>query len=439
MLQSLEFMKKNLLLIGLLFSIVSPLIAQETAIRSRFEKLDELLGENSFFDNHMTGFMLYDLDSQWVHYEKNSHMNFIPASTTKLLTFYASLLVLKDSTITFRYVNSNNEITIWGTGDPSWKYRPLPQPKLKEFFKDFQKINISFDNWKDTPFGYGWQWDDYYYAYSPERSAFPVHGNIVTFTNRNRTPVPDIPLFSAMLVRTDKEIRGVQRDFNSNNFLYNPSLYVNQFSTLPFITTPEVTLKLMEETIGKPVNLVKGKAPANAKVFKGGGLTPLWKEVLIESDNFVAEQLLLMVSESLFGELNTERTIDYIKKNYMDDFPDKPKWVDGSGLSRHNLITPRTMVTLMSKLDEMMPRSELIRLLPQGGISGTLKNNYAARRPYVIAKTGTISNNHALVGYIKGDSGRFYAFAFMNNNYLNRSSEIRREMEKVLQFIKTNY
>ena len=432
-------MKSKILITLLIFTYSIQSFGQDIDLRSRFERLDELLGENSFFDNHLTGFMLYDLDSQWVMYEKNSHMNFIPASTTKLLTFYASLLVLKDSTITFRYVNSGKEVTIWGAGDPSWKYRPLPQPKLREFFQPFDRINFSLDNWKDTPFGYGWQWDDYYFAYSPERSAFPVHGNIVVFTNRNRTPVPDIPLFSTMLVRTDKEIRGVQRDFNSNNFLYNPSLYVNQFSTLPFITNQEVTLKLMEETLGKPVNLVKGKAPAHAKVFKGGSLLPLWREVLIESDNFVAEQLLLMVSDALFGELNGERTIDYIKKNYMDDFPDKPRWVDGSGLSRHNLVTPRTMVTLMTKLDGMMPRSELLRLLPQGGINGTLKNNYAARRPYVIAKTGTISNNHSLVGYLRADSGKYYAFAFMNNNYLNRASEIRREMEKVLQYIKTHY
>jgi D-alanyl-D-alanine carboxypeptidase/D-alanyl-D-alanine-endopeptidase (penicillin-binding protein 4) len=432
-------MKFNSAVLLFFLFLIQKVAAQDPEIRSRFERLDELMGENSFFENHLTGFMLYDLDSQWVIYEKNSHMNFLPASTTKLLTFYGSLLVLKDSTITFRYVNRDREITIWGAGDPSWKYRPLPQPKLREFFQPYDTINFSMDNWKDNAFGYGWQWDDYYFNYSPERSPFPIYGNIVVFTNRNRNPSPDISTFSDMVARSDKEIRGVQRDFNSNTFYYNPSLYVNQFSTLPFITTPDLMVKLMEQTLGKPVNLVKGSAPADAKVFKGGRLTPLWRELLIESDNFVAEQLLLMMSETLFGELDSERTIDYIKKNYMQDFPDKPQWVDGSGLSRHNLVTPRTMVTLMVKLDGMMPRSELMRLLPQGGISGTLKNNYVARRPYVIAKTGTVTNHHSLVGYLKSDSGKVYAFAFMNNNYLNRASEIRREMEKVLQFIKTNY
>lgn len=430
--------KKYLFLIAILFLSLSS-FAQETEIRNRYAELDELLGVNSFFDNHLTGFMLYDLDSQWVMYERNSHMNFIPASTTKLLTFYASLVVLRDSTVSFRYVNNGDEITIWGSGDPSWKYTPLPQPKLKEFFSPYKKVNLSLDNWKDTSFGYGWQWDDYYYAYSAERFPLPVYGNIVTFTNTNKIPVPNIPMFRSMLVRSDKEIRGVQRDFNSNSFHYNPSLYVNPYATLPFITTPDLMAKLLEESLGKPVTLTKGKIPAHAKTFKGGTLMPLWREMLQESDNFVSEQVLLMVSDQLFGELNTERTIEYIKKNYFSDMPDYPQWVDGSGLSRHNLVTPRSMVTLMTKLDQLMPRSQLMQLLPQGGINGTIKNNYKAPRPYVFAKTGTISNNHALVGLVKGNSGKVYAFAFMNNNYLNKASEIRREMEKVMIYIKEHF
>jgi D-alanyl-D-alanine carboxypeptidase/D-alanyl-D-alanine-endopeptidase (penicillin-binding protein 4) len=140
-----------------------------------------------------------------------------------------------------------------------------------------------------------------------------------------------------------------------------------------------------------------------------------------------------------FTEELKQKAIDYIKKTHMTDFPDLPQWVDGSGLSRHNLVTPRSMITLMVKLDNLLPRNELMQLLPQGGINGTLKNNYKARRPYVFAKTGTISNHNSLVGLVKGDSGRLYAFAFMNNNYLNKASEIRREMEKVMLFIKENY
>src|SRR5690606_41547798 len=65
---------------------------------------------------------------------------------------------------------------------------------------------------------------------------------------------------------------------------------------------------------------------------------------------FVAEQLMLMVSDEVFKVLNTGKAIDFIKKNYLADLPDDPQWVDGSGLSRHNLASPRTMVALAEKI-----------------------------------------------------------------------------------------
>jgi len=412
---------------------------QDSKIVERFHGLDSLLNEQSFFGNHITGFILFDLDSQKVLYEKNSHLNFIPASTTKLLTFYGSLVVLKDSLPAFRYIENNGEITFWGTGFPSWKYKNLPQPKISEFLSRYKTIRFSDTNWKDEAFGYGWQWDDYYYSFSSEKSPFPIYGNFVAYSNQKRTPISNIPYFNKVSINISKEIKHVERSFHSNDFYFNPNTFTATKSELPFITSSELFAKLAESEINKPIGLSKETLPTSHKVYKGGTLRPLWIEMLQESDNFIAEQLLLMISDAQFLELNSERAIDYIQKTYLRDLPDKPQWVDGSGLSRHNLITPRSMITLMVKLEKVLPRAQIMLLLPQGGINGTLKNNYKARSPYIFAKTGTISNNLSLVGYIKTDSGHVYAFAFMNNNYLNKSSEIRREMEKVMVYIKEKF
>lgn len=412
---------------------------QEEAIKKRFLDLDELLGESSFFENHLTGFMLYDLDSQWVMFEKNSHINFIPASTTKLLTFYASLVTLGDSINTFRYVAEGDEITIWGTGDPSWMNDLLPQPKIKEFLAPYKKINFSDQNWNSTAFGFGWQWDDYYYSYSSERSPFPIFGNLVTVSHSNNTPKVSPGLFKNSLSITDKEMKGIERDFHSNAFFYNPKMYIPKKAAVPFITSPETFVELASTTLGKPIQLINRMLPPDHKVFKGGNIRPLWSEMLQESDNFIAEQLLMMVSDEILGQMDTERAVDYILKTHLEDLPDRPQWVDGSGLSRHNLATPRSMVELMVKIEEILPRNQLMQLLPQGGISGTLKNNYKAPRPYVFAKTGTISNNHSMVGIIRSSRNKYYAFAFMNNNYMNKASEIRREMEKVLVYIRDSF
>src|SRR5690606_10997890 len=108
-------------------------------------------------------------------------------------------------------------------------------------------------------------------------------------------------------------------------------------------------------------------------------------------------------------------------------------------LSRYNLFTPRTMVGLFEKLYRVVPDEMLYELLPTGGVSGTIKTNYQAATPYIFAKTGTMSNNHSLVGLIKTKSGKTYCFAFMNSNYPWKASVIRREMEKVLISVRDNF
>jgi D-alanyl-D-alanine carboxypeptidase/D-alanyl-D-alanine-endopeptidase (penicillin-binding protein 4) len=427
-------------LLFLLFSFsIFPLFGQEADFRSRYSGLDSLLNEKSFFGNHLTGFILFEPDSNSVIFEKNSHMNFIPASTTKLLTFYGSLVILKDSLPAFRYVEKGKQITIWGTGYPGWKYSKLPQPKIDEFLGQFDTIIFSDKNWKEDAFGYGWQWDDYNESYSAEKSPFPIYGNLVTFTNQKRVPQTNIPYFSKVAIDIEKTAKGVERNLHANTFYFNPNNYTETKSEIPFITSPELFATLFNQILKKPVMQGKERIPVDHSVFYGGRIKPLWIEMLQESDNFIAEQLLLMMSDKQFLELNSERVIEYIQKTYLRDLPDQTKWVDGSGLSRHNLITPRSMVSLLLKIEKEMPRSQVMQLLPQGGISGTLKNNYKARSPYVFAKTGTVANNHALVGYVKGDSGKVFAFAFMNNNYLNKAPEVRREMEKVMLYIKENF
>ena len=158
--------------------------------------------------------------------------------------------------------------------------------------------------------------------------------------------------------------------------------------------------------------------------------------MMLESDNFIAEQMLFMVSDRLFQTLDTDRVIEYILKTYLFDLPDQPKWVDGSGLSRHNLFTPRSMVALFDKLYRILPEQQLYELLPTGGKTGTLKYSYQAAQPYVFAKSGTISNNLSLVGLIKTKSGKTYCFAFMNSNYTYGASVLRKEVETMLVLVR---
>ncbi|MFC5623234.1 D-alanyl-D-alanine carboxypeptidase [Algoriphagus winogradskyi] len=427
-------MRKLFTLILLIVSFNSSLFAQLT--RDQYLKLESALGEGSFFNGHLSGFMLYDLDSQVVLYEKNSHQRFIPASTTKLFTLFSSLIILNDSTQTLRYVTEGNTIKIWGSGDPSWKYKKFDDPGIARLIAPFDKVIFSDANMMSPAFGYGWQWDDYYYNYSAERSSLPIYGNLLQVKKVGNAPSVFPPSFQQQVFPTNRTIRELERDFHSNKFYYNPNNFRAREEFIPFIYTPELLMKLASDATGKQWIYQPDSLPLIHQELRGAALFPILKEMMLESDNFLAEQLMLMVSDRLFQRLDTERAIEYMLKTYLFDLPDQPQWVDGSGLSRHDLFTPRTMVALFEKIYRMLPDQQLLELLPAGGKAGTLENSYKAEQPYVFAKTGTMSNNHSLVGLIKGKSGRFYCFAFMNSNYPWKASEVRREMEKVMVLLR---
>lgn len=407
--------------------------------RDQYIKLESALGEGSFFSGHMTGFVLYDLDSQRVMYEKNSQIRFTPASVTKLFTLFSSILILNDSTQTLRYIPAGDTLKIWGAGDPSWKYLDLPSPEFQKFLAPYNVIQYSDANMKSTPFGDGWQWDDYAYYYSAERSSLPIYGNLIHVFPGKANPKVSPSKFQSSVFKTEREIKDMERDFHENEFYYNPLTYRGREDYLPFITSPELLLELASAETGKTWIYQPDALPENHQLWRGNALFPLLKEMMLESDNFLAEQLMMMVSDRLFGELDSERAIEYMIKTYLSDLPDEPIWVDGSGLSRYNLFTPRTMVGLFEKLYRVVPDEMLYELLPTGGVSGTIKTNYQAATPYIFAKTGTMSNNHSLVGLIKTKSGKTYCFAFMNSNYPWKASVIRREMEKVLISVRDNF
>ena len=108
-----------------------------------------------------------------------------------------------------------------------------------------------------------------------------------------------------------------------------------------------IVLILVLVTI-KIKDLIKYKDTRGFKELKSIKYDSLYKEMLVESDNFIAEQLLLQVGNAVDSTYNVKKAIDFAMENYLSDIPQKPKWVDGSGLSRYNLFTPESIVFLLN-------------------------------------------------------------------------------------------
>ncbi len=126
----------------------------------------------------------------------------------------------------------------------------------------------------------------------------------------------------------------------------------------------------------------------------------------------------------------------------MKEFANDIAWVDGSGLSRYNLFTPNTSITLLKKIsDKINDEERLHSLFPAGGVSGTLKRAYKTdnEKPFVWAKTGTLTNVYNQSGYIITRKGKKLIYSFMNNNFTRTTEEIRDEMARIITEIHNNY
>jgi D-alanyl-D-alanine carboxypeptidase/D-alanyl-D-alanine-endopeptidase (penicillin-binding protein 4) len=397
------------------------------------------------FKQGFSGLVVFDPEENKMIYERYSNKYFTPASNIKLLTFYAGLKILGDSIPALKYVVKNDSLIFWGTGDPSFLYPDLPESMVYQFLKNRkEKLYYLPPVFTEAHFGPGWAWDDYNSYYSVERSAFPIYGNYVKFDFLPGlgTPNSSPSFFEDNLVIEPDASQEIIRDPAANIFRHKTFIENKGFSQIvPFIYSPELFVKLMADTLKKPVEIIRQKTEgfSEIKTIYSLPADSLYKTMLQQSDNFIAEQILFMVSGKISDSLKTNLAIDHIKDNFLKDLPNEPFWVDGSGLSRYNLVTPRSMVKLLEKISREVPQKRLFKLLATGGKSGTIRNSYVAEEPYIFAKTGSLRNNHNLSGYLKARSGKVLIFSFMNNNYTVPSSEIKKQMELILRKIYEKY
>ncbi|MCR9099417.1 MAG: D-alanyl-D-alanine carboxypeptidase [bacterium] len=443
-------MKRCLPIFFLLMS--AALMAQPAQEDKSLDILYRMLYESEVFSEIFTGFALYDPEQGRFLMEKDAGKYFTPASNTKILTLYTALKVLGDSIPAFRYAVTGDSMVIWGTGDPMFLHPALPGDGLGfALLKDTTcQLFFSAHNYKDERFGPGWAWDDYGYSYQPEKSSFPLYGNQVYFsrakTGEGISAYP--PYFEQRLVynpRMDGTYPQILRREYSNDFEYNdPALSGPPFGrTRPFNVTPALIAQLLSDTLGKTVGCLDltHLPPLRVKTHYRAVPDTLYRKLMQESDNFIAEQLLLACSEKISGSQSTAEAIRYAQDSLYAGLPDRLLWRDGSGLSRYNLFTPRTLVGVLDLIRQEKPAAWRHSVFPAGGVSGTIESLYGNGQgePYVFAKTGTLSNKHCLSGYLLTASGRELIFSFMHNNYVQGTAPVKKEMQQVLEYIRDNF
>lgn len=435
---------------AILLSIFSSCAVQKK-VSSPYQPIINQIETAPANQQHQVGFVLRELGSDKDLVSINADHYFTPASNTKLLTFYTALNMLGDSVPTFQYQIKKDSLILWPMADASFLHPDFKTQKAFDFLKNANKnIYIVNGRYKGEKFGSGWSWDDYNEDYQTEITDFPLYANSlkVSAKNGNLKFNPDLPSMYLSEITSNDQLKRIKRGLDDNDLQVPQNLGSNFHQTIPLHLDPTIIENLLTDTllatglVTKPVvSLAWRNIPNDATVFYSIKTDSLYLHMLQNSDNFIAEELLLNCAAQQNLMMNTDSIIQFSKANYLADLPDKIQWKDASGLSRLNLVTPRDLTALLQKIYIKIGNQQLLfSLLPNGGKSGTLKNMFKnGESPFVFAKSGSLSNNYNLSGYLIGKSGKKYVFSLMNNNYIQPSSSIRAEVENLLTFIHNNY
>ncbi|UCE93147.1 MAG: D-alanyl-D-alanine carboxypeptidase [Flavobacteriaceae bacterium] len=398
------------------------------------KKIEKELASNARENSFFQGVFVAEAESGKILINHNGHKYFTPASNVKIFTLYTALKEIKDTIPIFDYALTKDSLIVRGTGHPLFLVDSLSDRALLFLKNSEKRLYLADLSIQDAIYGPGWSWEDYAYYYMPERNIFPMYSNLLT-VNKKGDDIKVVPeLLSERLNFTGQS--SITREPEDNTF-YLPA-QGDYEKSVPLKTSMQLSADMLGEALVKKVILVPESNKREYVAFKEVSNDTLLKRMMYDSDNFIAEQLLLRIGHEATGSYNSKEAINYCLKNLLSDIPQHPRWVDGSGLSRYNLFSPRSLVYVLQKLYHETPSEKLSNYFPEGGKSGTLKDDFIGQN-YIRAKSGTLSNNYSLSGYLTTKKGTVLVFSFMNNHYQGSSGDRKRMMSAFFKELYENY
>jgi D-alanyl-D-alanine carboxypeptidase/D-alanyl-D-alanine-endopeptidase (penicillin-binding protein 4) len=204
----------------------------------------------------------------------------------------------------------------------------------------------------------------------------------------------------------------------------------------------KVVLKTMKD-VG--INTVQkmcfdSNIPQNAKKITTikHPILPLMDKILKNSNNMYAETLTKLAGGVKY---NSTASISLQRKLFYDYWQNKNvdlsdiNVVDGSGVSRNNLVTVDFMTEALNKLYQDKGENFMKSYLAQPG-EGTLSSRLLNYRGAVYLKTGTLSNVSGLCGYVVSDSGKTYSVAILIQNFMYPTKDVKLFENKLIEEIK---
>ncbi|HYM94616.1 MAG TPA: D-alanyl-D-alanine carboxypeptidase [Chitinophagaceae bacterium] len=440
----------------LLFLIFEFLLLTSCSVTRQISRsAQQLVIKDSSLINAHVGISIYEPSANKYWYNYQSDKYFTPASNTKLATCYAAMKYLGDSLEGLIKAENDTAILIFPAADPTLLHPDFKiQPVISYLQGAGKKLYITDKKWQAEALGPGWSWDDYNDDYMAERSPMPVYGNLIKWIQDKSNPNEPVLIYSIPEVDWKVDFNSAQankffvrRNFGENVYKLTEGKEKYKEQDVPFVTNGiQAALELLQDTIHRTIEPLTPQefqkdfsdTKLHFTIIKTQPTDTFLRITMHRSDNFFAEQSLLMISNERFGVMNDKKIIDTLLKTDFKDLPQKPRWVDGSGLSRYNLFSPQDFVSILNKIKNEFGLERIKMILPTGG-TGTLSSYYKADSNYIFAKTGTLYGVVSISGYLYTKKNKLLIFSILVNNHHASATAVRKAAERFIETVRNKY
>lgn len=413
------------------------------------------------------GMMVVDLNTGEKLYQRAIQQTFVPASNMKLFSDATALLALgpdyhfqtqiSTDADSIRSGKLNGSIYLILPGDPSFS-----STDLHSLFSSLKTLGVNritgsvvlvsdFSHTEAHPPGIVPK--DLYYSYGASLAPLIIDENRVTITVNPSCQIgqPALveysgPLGSFVLDNQVSTVAGLGGGVSfvtteDNHLVVRGKIGQRQGAIQqriavknPLSHAEEVikqTLKNQGITLDGSVILGQSKPSMLLATHYSQPITQLMADTLKPSDNLYANSLFLHAARKIKGTPVNWQQAEQVVKQYLQQQTginmQSAVLVDGSGLSRHDLLSVEQTVSLLRYLYEHFPLTyEYIAALPIAGQDGTLKRRLRKtnQKGFVRAKTGSMTGIMSLSGYLYTANGHTLAFAMYINTRPGTSPNI---------------
>ena len=447
--------------------------------------------ETPAFANAHWGVLIVDVVAGDTLYSRNAGKLFMPASNLKIITGSVALARLGPQwrwrtpvVATGPVVNGvlRGDLGVIGSGDPSISDRVLgdamrPLRAIADSLaargvkRIAGRVLAMGDAFPDSTHGFGWAWDDFEFGYSAgiDELLFNEGTTRVVVTGGARAGAPAIvvtrPASPDVAVRMeattieppvpasgDGEPRRTRAMLDavreaSGGIVVTGSIAVGDSSALTIVHRDPsgAFIAALRQALAERGIQVEGRTNAMPAGPTADTIATIVSPTLAEllppfekpSQNQMGEMIFktLGLQVTGVGSADSARRVIEAQLTTWGITLQQAVIRDGSGLSRHDYVSPATLVKVLDivRRDSAMAAA-FIPALPIAGVDGTLASRMRGTPAAgnVHAKTGYIDRARSLSGYVTTRDGRVLVFSILANNWTTPLREVERVQDEIV-------